>query len=318
MWYITTQQVDYKLGPAPSPDVFVTQSTIIRPSVDKELYRGHDVTHAPNRSEDGEPQETLPAGHANASTGFLEEEFFGAFQYATKKVRPPKDLPLSTVISGYGDACIQQVVSRAECCACRQPPVVPPQSSFAGPFSLLGDLKEKEQLHAVTLQVLQALSLHNLSVELWYMAGRRPYLNITHHYLRHTVRRFGGVAQRVMWLHTEDQPYVPEFVRTHYGRKVPRNCLWCEHMPEFVPLQRGNIRRMYRRALSCPRTIIVKIDDDTVYIHPGSVTYLVAELLGLQHQARFAALCCCERECCQPCRAESGARILRSAAVPIK
>jgi len=121
-------------------------------------------------------------------------------------------------------------------------------------------------------EVLCVLKRHGWEIEVWFMAGRRRYLNITTRYLPAMLTSAGGVASRVVWLHEEGQSYVPDFAKRMFPRFVANG--------SFEVIQRGNIRRMYRRSLNRPRTFVFKLDDDTVFVQPGALVAMSHALLS--------------------------------------
>jgi hypothetical protein len=172
--------------------------------------------------------------------------------------------PKSTLASGFGDRCFANWPAAAQ----RQPtrrdaPACLPDPEASAVDRCIASRRE---------MVLASLDRRNWTIEVWFMAGRQGYLPITPRYLRPMLRAHGGVAARVVWLYEEWQAgYIERYAKDHFSDLVRSGA--------FELAVRGNIRRMYRRSLNNPRTLVVKIDDDTVFIQPHSLTAMFAEML---------------------------------------
>lgn len=199
------------------------------------------------------------------SRGVDAADYFGAFRKAKRlKKLSDADRPRSTLVSGFGDKCFTKSKRVAPRSGGSESTCLPPPGA--------GDAGRC--IEARRSKVLAFLDAHNFTVEVWFMAGRKGYLPITPHYLKPMLRDFGGVAARVVWLYEEPQTYVKSFAEEHYADLVKRQL--------FVPLVRGNIRRMYRRSITARNALIVKFDDDTVFLQEHSLTAMMAEMLDDQ------------------------------------
>lgn len=208
--------------------------------------------------------------------------------------------PRSTLVSGFGDQCftaqpawqpfIQAARKRAqshhggaETSASDalpdhvpgQPTTEQPSKTVSTDDECLPDYNSTADARCIgdrRERVLTTLDANGWTIEVWYMAGRKGYLDITPHYLRGMLRDFGGVAARVVWLYQEEQAsYIVPFAKKHYPDLVNAGL--------FELSVRGNIRRMYRRSITATRTLVLKFDDDTVFIEPHAVTTVFEELL---------------------------------------
>jgi len=120
---------------------------------------------------------------------------------------------------------------------------------------------EDPELPAIRKYIGRKLKESHLKLVVWFFAGRRGYVDINLPYIKTLIKANGGMADYVLWIWIQGQEYILDIIAN-------------EKSGQFVGFKRSHtLRRMYRNLK--PGHLYVKIDDDVVFIRPGSLEYMV-------------------------------------------